>query len=120
MSLSHRNHLVTGRFPMQPCWLHLEPNQSVSCCLSVRFPMEPFRHFARPSKGWSVNILPVRSTVVAEPQRLRADHAFKPAAEATGCATLAGLFACASDASEADGLRIRSLDAAWRVSGAFR
>jgi hypothetical protein len=37
--------------------------------------MEPFRSFARPSEGWSVNILPVRSTVVALPRNEMEDHA---------------------------------------------
>ena len=40
----------------------------------------------RPSKGWSVNLLPVRSTVVALPLILQRDHAFDPATTAGACA----------------------------------
>jgi hypothetical protein len=70
---------------------------------------------ARPSEGWSVKILPVRSTVVAMPLIEVWDHAFDPAATAAVCTgdwtALAGLFAGASAASIVGVLRMRSVDA---------
>jgi hypothetical protein len=47
-----------------------------------------FVPFAHPSEGWSVNILPVRSTVVALPRNEMEDHALF--ACDTGAATGAG------------------------------
>ena len=37
--------------------------------------MEPNRFQTQPCEGWSVNILPVRSTVVALPRNEMEDHA---------------------------------------------
>jgi hypothetical protein len=70
---------------MQPAWLHLEPGLSLSCSCLACSPLEPFRCFARPSKGWSVNILPVRSTAVPLPRNEMEDHALF--ACVTGAAT---------------------------------
>jgi hypothetical protein len=50
--------------------------------------MGTWRHFARPSQGWSVNILPVRSTAVVLPRNEMEDQA--PFACDTEAATGAG------------------------------
>src|SRR5579871_5435350 len=45
---------------------------------------------ARPCEGWSVKILPVRSTVVALPQNPARNHAFDPATTLMCSAVIAG------------------------------
>jgi len=47
--------------------------------------------FARPSKGWSVNILPVRSTVMASPRNEMEDQALFAVGEEANTDAAAGL-----------------------------
>jgi hypothetical protein len=46
--------------------------------------MEPFWFQTQPCEGWSVKILPVRSTVVVLPRISMENHAFDPAATGVG------------------------------------
>ena len=77
-----------------------------------------------PYKGWSVNIPPVRSTVVVLPWIYLEDHAFNPATRAevwTGdCTPLAGFFAGGSAASGTGALRMRRVEATCLASGVLR
>src|SRR5579863_4357594 len=79
---------------------------------------------ARPSEGWSVEILPVRSTVVALARILMEDHAFNPGMTAGECAPFAipfaGFRADCSGASSAGALRMRSVGLTWAPSELFR
>src|SRR6266852_2158876 len=59
--------------------------------------MEPNWFPTQPFQGWSVKILPVRSTVVALPRIWMEDHAFNPATDDEGCGTAAGFFGSGPD-----------------------
>src|SRR5271170_7976038 len=72
---------------------------------------------ARPSKGWSVNILPVRSTAVVLARMLRAYHAFNPATEEALLAPFKGAVTDAFTASGAGAFRTRRVEATCRASG---
>ena len=65
--------------------------------LLTKFALRNESSLAAPYEGWSVNILPVRSTVVVLPQIFARDHAFNPATVAAVCAAdsvaVAGFFA---------------------------
>src|SRR5712671_914818 len=52
---------------------------------------------AVPFQGWSVNILPVRSTAVALPRIWMEDHAFNPATDAEGSGTVEDFFGSGFD-----------------------
>jgi hypothetical protein len=86
--------------------------------------MEPKWFQTQPCEGWSVNILPVRSTVVALPQILIEDHALEPAKAAEvwddDSAAETGFFKAGSVASLEDALRTRNVGVMRCASGDFR
>src|SRR5258708_27774642 len=76
---------------------------------SAWFPMEPERFQTQPFQGWSVEIPPVRSTVVSTPRILLEDHALDPTTTAgvwdDDCAAETGFFTDGSATSLTTALR---------------
>jgi len=77
-----------------------------------------------PYEGWSVKILPVRSTVVVLPRISMEDHAFNPATTAGVCTVdftpFAGFSAGGSTASLLGPLRMRRVGVTWAACELFR
>ena len=74
----------------------------------------------RPSKGWSVKILPVRSTVLALPQNWIHDHAFTARTEGVDSTPATTFFPGCSDAPLVTAFRTRKVDATCFACGVFR
>ena len=74
----------------------------------------------RPSKGWSVKILPVRSTVLALPQNWTLDHAFTARTEGVDSTPLTTFFPGCSDAPLVTAFRTRKVEATCFACGVFR
>ncbi len=74
----------------------------------------------RPSKGWSVKILPVRSTVLALPQNWTLDHAFTARTEGVDSTPATTFFPGCSDAPLVTAFRTRKVEATCFACGVFR
>ena len=74
----------------------------------------------RPSKGWSVKILPVRSTVLALPQDWTHNHAFTACAEGVDSTPATTFFTTCSEAPLATAFRTRKVEATCFACGVFR
>jgi len=74
----------------------------------------------RPSKGWSVKILPVRSTVLALPQNWTLDHAFTARTEGVDSTPLTTFFPGCSDVPLVTAFRTRKVEATCFACGVFR
>ena len=80
-------------------------------------------HFSaptRPSKGWSVKILPVRSTVLALPQNSTHNHAFTTRTEGVDSTPVTTFFPSCSDAPLITAFRTRKVEATCFDCGVFR
>jgi len=74
----------------------------------------------RPSKGWSVKILPVRSTVLALPQNWTLDHAFTARTEGVDSTPATTFFPGCSDVPLVTAFRTRKVEATCFACGVFR
>jgi hypothetical protein len=74
----------------------------------------------RPSKGWSVKILPVRSTVLALPQNWIRDHAFTARTEGVDSTPATTFFPGCSDAPLVTAFRTRKVEATCFACGVLR
>jgi len=74
----------------------------------------------RPSKGWSVTILPVRSTVLALPQTWTHNHAFTARTEGVDSTPLATFFPGCSEAPLVTAFRTRKVEATCFACGVFK
>jgi len=77
-----------------------------------------------PCEGWSVEIHPVRSTVVALPPLSMEDHALDPAPDASvvlpWAALFAGFFGDGPTSSLAAARRTRRVGVTWAACGVFK
>src|ERR1700684_999304 len=89
----------------------------VSVCVRWRYFTNPCGTAARPSEGWSVNMLPVRSTVSTPPRIYMEVHAFNArtvSADSTPASALPLGFFDGSATTPLDGaFRIRRVQATW-------
>ena len=74
----------------------------------------------RPSKGWSVKILPVRSTVLALPQDWHTIHAFTARTEGADSTPLTTFFPGCSDVPLVTAFRTRKVEATCFACGVLR
>ena len=74
----------------------------------------------RPSKGWSVKILPVRSTVLALPQNWTHNHAFTARTEGVDSTPPTTFFPGCSEAPLVTAFRTRKVEATCFACGVFR
>ena len=74
----------------------------------------------RPSKGWSVEILPVRSTVLALPQDWTHNHAFTARTGGVDSTPATIFFTGCSDAPMVAAFRMRKVEATCFDCGVFR
>src|SRR5215469_1683806 len=101
-------------------WNREDHSFRLSLDLSVCFQMEPSRFQTQPFQGWSVEIFPVQSTVLALPRNKQPDHALTTRTEDVDSTPAATFFPGCSGAPLLPTFRTRRVDATCFACGVFR
>jgi hypothetical protein len=122
LECDHRENSCLALFSKLPSWPSISQVHSSApkIVMSLKSLEVHLSALTRPSKGWSVKILPVRSTVLASPKDSTHNHAFTARKEGADCTPATTLFPGCSDAPMATAFRTRKVEATCFACGVFR